>query len=263
MRRNYLFWGSFFLVLSILYLLKAFSILKFNILGFSWPLFLIMLGFWLILNVFWKPESRAAELYRIGIQGAKTSSLHIVHGAGRVNISPGTNPGEFLSLKSSSEMSVDSQLIGDQLTVRLKPGTNQGPFFGNAEGFNWDLRLTSEIPISLHLETGASQTNADFSDILVTHLKVSTGASATSISLPVKPEKSLVEISAGVACLELKVPGSVAAQIRVKEGLSSLNINQDRFPRIEGNLYRSLDYETSKNRTEIIVEAGVGTIKIN
>jgi len=45
-------------------------------------------------------------------------------------------------------------------------------------------------------------------------------------------------------------------------GLIGKTINTDRFQKI-GDLYQSADFENVKNRAEIEIESGVGSIEIN
>jgi hypothetical protein len=54
----------------------------------------------------------------------------------------------------------------------------------------------------------------------------------------------------------------VAASIRIKSGITSLNINP-RFSRLENGQYQSSDYSTASNRVDMTIDAGVGSIEIS
>jgi hypothetical protein len=70
-----------------------------------------------------------------------------------------------------------------------------------------------------------------------------------------------VEIHAGAARVNIRVPQNVAARIQVQSGLSGINVDLNRFPH-SGAFYLSPDYETAANRAEIHIETGVGSVDI-
>jgi hypothetical protein len=68
-------------------------------------------------------------------------------------------------------------------------------------------------------------------------------------------------VECGFAKVSVEVPEGVAARIHGKMGLGALEVNQARFPRIEGG-WVSPDYETAPNRVDITVEGGFGSVFI-
>jgi len=72
----------------------------------------------------------------------------------------------------------------------------------------------------------------------------------------------MADIDTGVSSLKLIVPEGVSARIRIKGGLSAINVNTTRFPLVEGKVYQSSDYTTAVNRLDLTVDAGVGAIDI-
>jgi len=263
MRRNYLFWGIILVVFSAIILLRSFKVLPGDSLSYLWQVFLIILGCWIIVNSLWKPNHQDTENTSISLKGAVKANIRINHAAGKLNITSGAMGGELLSCASSDTLQQKTRLNGDTLDVRISPVPNVVPFIGFAEGFNWNIKINKEIPISLIIETGASQTIADLTELNITVLKLSTGASSTSILLPSKPERSFVNINAGVATLDLTIPTNVAAQIRIKDGLSALNINKARFFLTNRNHFETQEYSLSNTRTEITIEAGISSISIH
>ncbi len=49
--------------------------------------------------------------------------------------------------------------------------------------------------------------------------------------------------------------------VRLKTGLSSVNVDTNRFPR-SGDSYKSADWEGAAYKAEITVETGVGSIEV-
>ena len=259
MRRNYLFWGSVLILLSALFLLKALGITN-DVWGYFWLLAVGLLGVWFIVRAIWHPKGEEGDQVVIELKGAQQASLHLNHGAGRLRIGAGAGAGTLLSGKFSYGLDYKTEMVGDKLEVRMRSASNFGPFIG--EGFDWNLDLTRDIPISLTINTGASESRIDLSELRIPYLKLETGASSTALTLPAQAGNTLAEINAGVASVDVHMPEGVAARIRIKEGLSARSINSARFPRLEGNIYQSLDYDQAANRVELNIEAGVGSISI-
>ena len=259
MRRNYLFWGSVLILLSALFLLKALGITN-DVWGYFWLLAVGLLGVWFIVRAIWRPKGEEGEQVVIELKGAQQASLRLNHGAGRLRIGAGAGAGTLLSGKFSYGLDYKTEMVGDKLEVRMRSASNFGPFIG--EGFDWNFDLTRDIPISLTINSGASESRIDLSELRVPYLKLETGASSTTLTLPAQAGNTLAEINAGVASVDIRVPEGVAARIRIKEGLSARSINSARFPRLEGNLYQSPDYDQAANRVELNIEAGIGSISI-
>jgi hypothetical protein len=262
MRRSYIFWGIILVSFGSIFILDGINPLPGNPFDYLWQVFLIILGVWILLNVLWRTKGEKTEYLTIPLQGATRAKIRINHGAGSLNINSGTKDGELLTCSSMGTVQQYSSLVNGILEVRLSPGADIVPLVGLGEGFNWDLQLINRIPLSLILETGASQTYANLSDLNIPDLKLSTGASTTTIVLSSIAESSNVSINAGVASMNIQVPENVSARIRVKDGLTSLSINKDRFPRVDANTYQSQDYSYGIKRTEIKIEAGLGSITI-
>ena len=125
---------------------------------------------------------------------------------------------------------------------------------------HWQVGLTSEIPVSLELHTGANRSSIDLSALRLRRLDLHTGASETRVRLPGSGTTE-VRVEAGLASLNIEVPQGVAARIRSKMAIGSTNVDETRFPRaMDGWL--SPDYDTATNRVEIDVAGGLGSIKV-
>ena len=70
-------------------------------------------------------------------------------------------------------------------------------------------------------------------------------------------------MNGGAASVHVEIPDGVAAQIRVRGGLSTFNIDQTRFPLVSDGLYRSADYATAQNRVDLDIETGLTSIEIS
>ena len=137
-----------------------------------------------------------------------------------------------------------------------------GPWnHGWAGALDWDFTLNRSVPLSLRLETGASETRLSLLDLQVRELWLKTGASSTMIDLPRAAGLTRMTVESGAAAIRIHVPQGVAASIDVRSALAGVHVDSTRFPR-SGSGYRSADFDTALNKVEIHVETGVGSLDI-
>jgi hypothetical protein len=121
--------------------------------------------------------------------------------------------------------------------------------------------LSEAVPLTLRVESGASEAQLDLTSLRVSELRVGTGASATEIRLPSAAGTTKVRIDAGAASVKLWVPQGVGARIRAESGLSEIKVDRTRFPR-QGIYHQSADYETAANKVDVTVQMGVGSVEV-
>jgi hypothetical protein len=259
MRRDNTFWGGVLILLGALFFLQKQGIIP-SIVPYLWPLALILFGGWLILSVYWRPESSESEKFDIALLDAKSVRYRFSHGAGQIVIQGGAPTGKALVGSSAAGMNEKSHLDGDKLDVHVEAGASFIPFVGPSDG-TWRFQLTQDVPVTLKVETGASQLDMDLTDVLASHIELETGASSSNVVMPARGS-SLLNLEAGAASINITVPNGVSGRIRIKEGLTSLNVDKNRFPQVDSRLYQSPDFDTATNRAEISVEAGLGSITI-
>lgn len=265
MSRDNLFWG--------LLLLIAGAILLGNNLGYFsfdarllWPLFIILLGVYILLGQsYYSRRNFKGEDVSLPLDGATDAIIHIEHGAGSLRISGAAGKDELLSGRfHNMEHTIDKS--GKRLSAKLRTTLTVGMFWifpwnWGHRGHEWDFSLNPEIPLTLDIDTGASDNKLDLSEIKLDKLDLDTGASSTSIIMPKKGGHSRVEISCGAASVNIEIPNGVAADIRSESGLADISIDEKRFPR-SGKHYISPDYDTATNKVDLRLETGVSSVKI-
>jgi hypothetical protein len=262
MRRGEVFWGSLLVLLGLLFFLKAAGFLTGDVLGWFWPLFIIAIGAWILLGGFMmRADFEKAEKFSIPLQGTKEASLSIDHGMGHIDLRAGASGGDFLTGIAGSGMNRSSRLNGDKLDVRIEAGPSFIPFIG-PEGGVWQYRLNPEIPTTLVIQAGASRLDLDLTDLRVTYFSFDGGASNLNLTLPAHVENTAVDIEAGAASMDVKIPHGVAVRIRIKS-VGSLDVDESRFPRREEGFYQSVDYDSARYRAELTVEGGATSIKVH
>ncbi len=262
MRRGDIFWGGILIILGSLFLLQANGVIS-DVFGWFWPTLLVLLGVWILAGRFIPGmASDSGEKFSIDLQGASQVALDFDHGAGSVQFTGGAPSGVAITGMQATGMDVKSYLAGDRLEVKIDAGPTFLPFLGPESGV-WRFQLNQDVPLSLDVDAGASSLDFDLTDLKVTHINVDTGASTLKIKLPAHAGNTLVDIDSGAATLELSVPQGVAARVRTKQGASTVNIDQSRFPLRESDLYQSADYETAANKVEINLDGGANTVNVS
>ncbi len=259
MRRDNIFWGSVLIALGLLFFLQRGGFIP-SVVPFLWPLALILFGGWLILSVYWRPQASESEKFDVALQNAKSVRYRFSHGAGQIVINGGAPMGKALVGSSAVGMNEKTHLDGDRLNVHIEAGASFIPFVGPSDG-TWRFQLSEEVPVTVKVETGASQLDMDLTDVLASHIELETGASNSNVIMPARGA-SLLDLEAGAASINITIPEGVAGRIRIKEGLTSLNVDTNRFLQVDSRLYQSADYNNAENRAEISVEAGLGSITI-
>jgi hypothetical protein len=263
---------------AVLIILGVFSILQvgldaigvpFRIWWVFWPLLLIGVGVWIVTGFTRGGFSDVPrEQSSVPLEGAQSASVTVHHGAGRLVISGGAPADQLLSGSFGGGLDSSRRVEGGRLSVDMKVRNRDvshyifGPWHrGWAGALDWDFNLTPSVPLSLRLETGASESRLSLTDLQVRELHLKTGASSTTIDLPTNAGFTRVMVESGAASVRMRVPQSVAASIQVKSALAGIHVDASRFRRA-GAGYASADYETAANKVEIYVETGVGSVEI-
>ena len=259
MRRDNILWGTALILVGALLFLQTQGYIG-NIFPYLWPLALIFLGGWIILGVFWKPAISAAESFSIPLGAAQSVNYRFSHGAGQLEIRGGAPSGQALLGTSAVGMNRNSQLNGDRLDVRIEAGPSFVPVLGPSQGV-WRFQLVQNVPVRLTVESGASFQNIDLRDVLATRFSLKTGASSTNVTMPARGA-SILDVESGAASLNVRVPDGTAARIRVQESVMSIDVDPNRFPRLDSGLYQSAGFDTAADRAEINIESGLGSVKV-
>lgn len=259
MRRDNIFWGGILILFGLLFLLQTQGLIE-NVFSLFWPLILMLIGGWMIVNVYWKPALSASETFSIALREAKSVKYKFAHGAAQIEITGGAPAGLALVGASGVGMNQQSRLDGDRLDVKIEAGPSLIPFIGPTDGV-WRYQITQAVPVSLKVEAGASQLTMDLKDVQATHIELNTGASSTDITMPARGV-SVLDVQAGAASVNIRVPEMTAARIRVKEGVTALNVDTNRFPRSDSGMYQSSGFDSAADRAEINIEAGLGSITV-
>lgn len=263
MRRSTLFWGAVLVIVGMALLLDNLGLLGgIRVWDLLWPTFLILLGIWIFLGQFFRRSVRQ-EHAAVALEGAQRARVILRHGAGRLNVASGADAVNILQGDFAGGVDIQKHREGDALVARLSvPQTFFPPWDFMGGALNWEILLNREIPMLMELESGANESRLDLSEARVTELRLKSGASSTTVTLPSGAGYTRVDIEAGAASVDIRVPDGVAARVRSRSGISTINVNEQRFPHL-GEDYQSVDYDSAANRVEIDVKMGAGSVTIH
>lgn len=267
MRKSTLFWAVILILVGLLLLLSNLGLLDVDIWSLIWPLLLIAFGLSILWGVLFGGPSVETEEVAIPLEGASQARVRVKHGAGRLRVDASAGQDNLISGTFGGGLEHRERRDGDTLNVEMRLSGRAFPdiFFpwmwGPGSMLDWTFGLNGRVPLSLQVEAGAGEARLDLTELQVTDLRLQTGASSTSLTLPANAGHTRAKIEAGAASVTVRVPPDVAARIRAEGGLASINVDRNRFPR-EGGLYRSPDYDTAANKVDLHIEAGVGSIDV-
>jgi hypothetical protein len=221
-----------------------------------WPVAVIAIGVWFLIGaVIARPTSGGqAEQLSIPLAGLTEAQVKLTFGGGELMVGQ-AEPGKLVSGTFEGGVRQRTHGVG---RLELEPFMETWPMWNRP--LRWQVGLTSEIPVSLELHTGANRSSIDLSALRLRRLELHTGASDTRVRLP-ESGATEVRAEAGLASLTLEVPQGVAARIRSKMALGSATVDEARFPRAMDG-WMSPDFDTAPDRVEIDVSGGLGSIRV-
>jgi hypothetical protein len=214
--------------------------------------------------VFTQPAQAFALQEPLG--GLKTATLTFDGGAGDIAIksttgdlitATGRSPfgAPALEVKRSGDSADVSFGLGDNRTTVVGPGFTAGQV---AVGLNdqvlWDATLN----------TGATNLQADLSDLQLSSLTLKTGVSSADLRLgavPMGQSSVPVSLKAGVSSVTIRIPKGANARVRSSSGLSSLDVSDD-FTKNSDGTWIAGNSASSSAYYDISVESGVGSVSI-
>jgi len=119
-------------------------------------------------------------------------------------------------------------------------------FFRHFDNVRWELALPSTPQSSFDLDGGAADMDVDLSGLKVADLDANIGTADISFVLP-ETGTVRADIRGGATEINIRIPEGVAARITNNSSLSSVDIDTDRFPKLD-RVYESPDFDTADNR---------------
>ena len=125
----------------------------------------------------------------------------------------------------------------------------------------FNLEVSPLIASSVKINSGASNLDLDFTNVVLQELSVDSGASSGHIRIGTKSPQTDVSISAGASSFTVQVPTASRLWIESDSALTSKNF--DRLGLLKnGSDFKSADYDSAANKIHFKFSAGVSNISI-
>ena len=143
-------------------------------------------------------------------------------------------------------------------------GSNFPWFDGRGDSARCDMALSPSVPItSFTVQSGAADAHVDMTRLHISNIDLSIGAANAWVRFPEAGGRTTAHIGGGASNISLEIPEGVAAQIQYRGGLSTVSVDQNRFPLISDNVYRSSDWDTAANKLDLSIDTGITSIQVN
>ncbi len=195
------------------------------------------------------------------LAGANEARINVDFGAGSLTI--GSLPEGSVSLMEGKFQGRDADVnisrTGGRATVTVS--SEASGFFQSFRDVEWDLSLSRTPEMTIDVDGGAADFRLDLRDLMVRDVQVSVGASSVKIVAPAAAGRVDLVVDAGAASVEIVVPDGVAARVTSSSGLSSLDVDESRFPK-SGGIHESPDYDSAENKVDIDLRLGVSSVSV-
>jgi hypothetical protein len=143
------------------------------------------------------------------------------------------------------------------LQVEQKPTGRPAMRQGRCE---WAIRLNADLPMDLNVKLGAGAAELRLGGLSLERLRVESGVGELSLDLSGEWKRSMQAfVKAGIGDTTLRLPQDAGVRLRSSVGLG---ITQPHGLVRDGDLYTNARYGQSPVTLDIIIEGGIGKIKL-
>lgn len=195
------------------------------------------------------------------------SNANITHAKLNMDIAAG---------KFRIDEATDDHIIDFDAYSNIGPYTSNMVMNGNTAEINIDLedgvirngtnrnrasiKLNPKVEWDLDLDIGAADFRADFRRFRLTKLDIDGGASAIRVKIGDLQEDTFIKIDAGAASIRVDVPQNAGCLIESESFLVDMEL--DNFQKNENGDYVTSNYEASKQKVRIDIDAAISQLKV-
>jgi hypothetical protein len=217
-----------------------------------------------------KPVELQSQHVEYPIAGVETAS---------VNIDWTSQPGYLSALGDSAnliegdisyygDLTFDVKVHGKQADVVLDSHVSAWPFWSWSDEpeKRWDVKLNTEVPLDLNLDTGSGHCDFDLSRLKIDSLTLNSGSGSIVLALPSDSDFDF-QLDSGSGSIAITLPQGVGARVTLDSGSGSFNPDQ-RFTLVEGErgedgIWETDNYRTAEHTVQFTIDQGSGSISID
>lgn len=203
--------------------------------------------------------------YEIERSGSESLDLDLNFGAGTLRVQPLLPSDQRLLavefFDDEDDVDISAKSEGGTREVSINLSHDGIPFISRGgDDRQWTVLINPAAVTNLNIDGGAGKFVLDLTDTSTVRFEVDIGAAQLDVLTPAAGQV-VGSIDAGAADVSVTVPSGVAARIDNESGVSSVDIDSDRFPK-SGGIHQSVGYADASNRLQLTIRAGVSSIVV-
>jgi hypothetical protein len=227
-----------------------------------------LLGLGLVVVIVWwavagsPVTSRATEPIEISLGKANTATLDISIPVGQIEIKAGAGDGNLVDgyiTQSASKHLQQSYKVNAGIgnLVINSSGTFVFPWVDGFRQLLWQLRLTSEIPLAIAIDSSVGGQTLDLRGLDVDSLDLTAAIGSIEIVLPSEEEFD-GRISTPIGSVKILVPSGALVEIKTDTGLSFIQVPEG-FTR-QGDVIYSPGASSANALIHLVLEQPIGRL---
>jgi hypothetical protein len=138
---------------------------------------------------------------------------------------------------------------------------NKGWSWDGWEKKDWEIRLTDRIPINLNIDTKASRTDLDLSELKINNFNLEAKATNVDIKIGDLVNELVVRVDASATKLSISLPEGMGLRIENHSTLSSTSFS---WLSLKGrdNIFETPNYEEASHKLTLYLDGSVIKLKI-
>lgn len=226
------------------------------------------------------PEEEEFSIRRFDYPQLSAGELKISFGAGQLYLGAGASDwfeGRFTGLAPVEKVTVSNDRL--QLQVEPEEGVREGWFrtlrfrrwskdpdrsYGwrmDAKENRWDLEISTQLPWSIEIQTGAVQGRFDLKGVPLTRFDLKSGAGDLEIRMGNNGPHSKLKIDAGLSKLRFLLPKNTGLRIDLHGALTETNLGKTGFL-VNNQRYLSPNYQTATEKVDLDLNLAVGQFEL-
>ena len=163
----------------------------------------------------------------------------------------------------AAEPQVKVSQRGDTAIIKVEPARNFTSWWpGARQAGETKLSLTNQAPLDLTLKLGATDIEADLTDLMVTKLDLKVGAFRGTLRYGMRQTLNQTSISAGASDIKIYVPKTSGIKVNYANGLVGMKYTGlDVQKSGDGREDKSANYDNTAAKLDFDVKAGASSIE--